>query len=160
MSQEADRSSKSSSQSCDASLMNPSAMATQSQGQQAPAFDLDTVLSNINSNVRLHIVFGNNGSLLSMIKGFTELRKLQRQEKKSLMFHSTKCESLAEVKEVAELESDDQLMNKCEFIEKTANCSTAAFKAIMQALTSAQQTNEPAPDADVITICTGMCHYY
>jgi hypothetical protein len=72
------------------------------------------------------------------------------------MFHGTKCESLREVRAVTDLESDDQLLNRCEFIEKTANCSTAAFEAIMQALTSAQQTKEPTPDDDVITICTGM----
>eukprot|EP00953_Heterococcus_sp_UTEX-ZZ885_P019435 10847-Heterococcus_DN1.PRE.1 len=157
MSQEADSSISSDSQSCNAKVMDTSAMTKQSQhGTQAPAaaFDLDTVLNNINGNVKLHIVFGNNGSLSSMIKGFTELRKLQRHEKKSLMFHGTKCESLREVRAVADLESDDQLLNRCEFIEKTANCNTAAFKAIMQALTSAQQTKEPTPDDDVITICT------
>jgi uncharacterized protein YfcZ (UPF0381/DUF406 family) len=89
MSQEADSSISSDSQSCNAKVMDTSAMTKQSQhGTQAPAaaFDLDTVLSNINSNVKLHIVFGNNGSLSSMIKGFTELRKLQRHEKKSLCF--------------------------------------------------------------------------
>jgi hypothetical protein len=160
MSQEASSSARVSSsdiQSCNANVMSDSAMLAQSQVQAAavPSLELDAVISNINSNVKLHIVFGNNGSLSSMIKGFTELRKLQRHEKKSLVFHNTKCESLEEVKAVAALESDDQLMNKCEFIEKTANCSTAAFNAIMHALTSAQIQQEPAPDDKVITICTG-----